>query len=125
CLIPAVFAALAWVITPVSERISGSMLALAVVEFRATATRSIALAGVASLAVYGSVAIQGARHDLTNGLNAALTQDLATADGWVTTGANVFTTDSFHANGAPAAIARAPGIASVGVYQGGLLDVGD
>ena len=125
CLIPAVFAALAWVITPLSERISGSMLALAVVEFRATATRSIALAGVASLAVYGSVAIQGARHDLTNGLNAAITQYLATADVWVTTGANVFTTDSFHANGAPAAIARAPGIASVGVYQGGLLDVGD
>ncbi len=125
CLIPAVFAALAWMLTPVSERISGSMLALAVVEFRATATRSIALAGVASLAVYGSVAIQGARHDLTNGLNAAITQYLATADVWVTTGENVFTTDSFHADGSIAAIARAPGVSSVRVYQGGLLDVGD
>ncbi|HSZ13611.1 MAG TPA: FtsX-like permease family protein [Solirubrobacteraceae bacterium] len=125
CLIPAVFAALAWAITPVSERISGSMLALAVVEFRATATRSIALAGVAALAVYGSVAIQGARHDLANGLNAAITQYLATADVWVTTGENVFTTDSFRANGAVAAIARAPGVSSVRVYQGGLLDVGN
>jgi len=124
CLIPAVFALLAWVITPVSERMRGSMLALAVVEFRATATRSIALAGVAALAVYGSVAIQGARQDLTSGLNAAITQYLATADVWVTTGDNVFTTDSFHANGALSAIARAPGIASVRTYQGGLLDVG-
>ncbi|MGA2453674.1 MAG: FtsX-like permease family protein [Solirubrobacteraceae bacterium] len=125
CLIPAVFAVLAWLITPISERISGSMLALAVVEFRGTATRSIALAGVASLAVYGSVAIQGARHDLTNGLDAAISQYLATADIWVTTGENVFTTDSFDARGAVAAIARAPGISSVRVYQGGLLDVGD
>ncbi len=125
CLIPAVFAALASIITPVSERLGGSMLALAVVEFRATATRSIALAGVASLAVYGSVAIQGARHDLTNGLNAAITQYLATAEVWVTTGENVFTTDSFRAGGAIGAIARAPGVSSVGVYQGGLLDVGD
>jgi len=124
CLIPAVFALLAWVITPVSERMRGSMLALAVVEFRATATRSIALAGVAALAVYGSVAIQGARQDLTSGLDAAITQYLATADVWVTTGDNVFTTDSFHANGALSAIARAPGIASVRTYQGGLLDVG-
>jgi putative ABC transport system permease protein len=125
CLIPAVFAAIAWLITPISERIRGSMLALAVVEFRATATRSIALAGVASLAVYGSVAIQGAKHDLTNGLNAAITQYLGTAQIWVTTGENVFTTDSFSAHGAVAAVARAPGIATVGVYQGGLLDVGD
>ncbi len=125
CLIPAVFALFAWIVTPVSERMRGSMFALAVVEFRATATRSIALAGVASLAVYGSVAIQGARYDLTSGLNAAITQYLTTADIWVTTGDNVFTTESFHAHGAVAAIARAPGIASVRVYQGGLLDVGD
>jgi len=125
CLIPAVFAVLAWIITPLSERIGGSMLALAVVELRATATRSIALAGVASLAVYGSVAIQGARHDLNSGLNAAITQYLSTADVWVTTGENVFTTDSFRAGGTVAAIRRAPGISSVRIYQGGLLDVGD
>ena len=119
------FAVLAALIAPVSERLRGSMLALAVVEFRATATRSIALAGVASLAVYGSVAIQGARHDLTDGLDGAITEYLATAEIWVTTGENVFTTDSFHAHDAVAEIARAPGIASVRVYQGGLLDVGD
>jgi putative ABC transport system permease protein len=125
CLIPGVFAALEWVITPLSERINGSMLALAVVELRATATRSIALAGVAALAVYGSVAVQGARHDLTNGLNAAIAQYLATADVWVSSGENIFTTDSFRADNALAAIARARGVASIRTYQGGLLDVGD
>ena len=110
---------------PISERIHGSMLALAVIELRATAMRSLALAGVAAVAVYGSVAIQGARADLSRGLHSAIVQFLGTADIWVTTGDNVFTTDSFHADGALARIARAPGVASVRVYQGGLLNVGD
>jgi putative ABC transport system permease protein len=124
CLVPSTFALVRWAITPVSERLQGSMLGLAVVELRAGATRSIALAGVAALAVYGSVAIQGARRDLTRGLDQAIVQYLGTADICVTTGDNVFTTDTFKANGAANAIARAPGVASVRTYQGGLLDVG-
>jgi putative ABC transport system permease protein len=125
CLIPGIFALTGAAISPVSERLRGSMLALAVVELRATATRSVALASVAALAVYGSVAIQGARHDLTTGLNAAITQYLGTADVWVTTGENVFTTDSFLARGAVARIAQTRGVSSVRVYQGALLDVGN
>ncbi len=124
CLSPGIFALTGAAIAPLSERLRGSMLALAVVELRATATRSVALASVAALAVYGSVAIQGARHDLTTGLNAAITQYLGTADVWVTTGENVFTTDSFLARGAVARIARVREVASVRVYQGALLDVG-
>jgi len=121
-LIPGFFAAVSWALTPISERTR--MLALAVLELRASATRSIALAGVAALAVYGSVAIQGARGDLNRGLNEAIVQYIGTADVWVSTGENVFTTDSFRAGGALAAIARTPGVASVRVYQGGLLDIG-
>ncbi len=125
CLAPVALIALIRVLAPISERMRGSMLALAVVEVRATATRSIVLAAVASVAVYGSVAIQGARADLSRGLHAAIVQFLGTADVWVTTGASVFTTDSFQANGALAEIAHVPGVASVRVYQGGLLNVGD
>jgi putative ABC transport system permease protein len=44
---------------------------------------------------------------------------------WVTSGADVFNTDSFPPGGAAAAIARAPGVSSARVYRGGLLDVGD
>jgi len=123
-LAPSVFVVFGLVIAPASERLRGSMLAVAVVEFRATATRSVALAGVAAIAVYGNVAIQGARHDLTSGLDAAVTEYLASADIWVTTGENVFTTDSFATRGAVAAAERVPGVASVRLYQGGLLDVG-
>jgi putative ABC transport system permease protein len=125
CLVPVVLNAIIRLIAPLSERMRGSMLALAIVELRATATRSIVLAAVAAVAVYGSVAIQGARADLSRGLHAAIVQFLGTADVWVTTGDNVFTTDSFHDNGALAKIAHAPGVASARVYQGGLLNVGD
>jgi putative ABC transport system permease protein len=124
CLIPCAFVVLVRCLRPLSERIRGSMLALAVVELDATATRSIALASVAALAIYGSVAIQGARHDLIRGLDSAVVEYLDTADVWVSTSNNFLTVDSFHADGAPAAIARAPGIASVRTYQGGLLDIG-
>ncbi len=125
CLIPAVLTGVVGAMTPLSERMRGSMLALAIVELKATATRSIVLAAIAAVAVYGSVAIQGARADLSRGLHAAIVQFLGTADVWVTSGESVFTTDSFHANGALAKIAHAPGVASARVYQGGLLNVGD
>ena len=124
CFIPLTSLLFLRVLTPFSERIRGSMLALAVIELDSSATRSVALACVAALAVYGSVAIQGARRDLTHGLDSAITQYLDTADIWVTTGDNVFTTDSFRAGGAVAAIAQAPGVASVRIYQGSLLDIG-
>jgi len=125
CLVPPAFAAAGALLGPASQRLRGSMLALAVIELRATATRSIALASVAALAVYGSVAIQSARHDLTTGLQSSVTQYLATADVWVTTGANVYTTDSFRDNGDLARIAQAPGVLSARIYQGGLLDDGN
>jgi putative ABC transport system permease protein len=124
CLIPGAFAGIVALLTPVSERIKGSMLALAIVEIRATATRSIALAAVATLAVYGSVAIGGAKRDLTGGLETAIAEYESTADIWVTTGQGVFNTNSFKAAAAQRALARSPGVASVRTYQGGLLDVG-
>lgn len=124
CLVLPIFTLVVRGVKPFSERLRGSMLALAVVELDATATRSVALAGVAALAVYGMIAIQGARHDLIAGLDTAVVQYLDTADIWVTTDNNFLTIDSFHAPGAQAAIARSPDVASVREYQGGLLDVG-
>ncbi|HEX4466954.1 MAG TPA: FtsX-like permease family protein [Solirubrobacteraceae bacterium] len=124
CLIPVWFTAVVRLLKPLSERIRGSMLALAIVELEGTATRSIALAGVAALAVYGTVAIQGARRDLITGLDAAVVQYLDTADIWITTNNNFLTIDGFDAGSAPAAIARLPAVASVREYQGQLLDVG-
>ncbi|MGH2854347.1 MAG: FtsX-like permease family protein, partial [Solirubrobacteraceae bacterium] len=124
CLVPLAYTAILAALTPLSEHSRG-MLSHAVVELEATATRSIALAGIAALAVYGSLAIGGARRDLTRGLETAIAQYEGTTGIWVTTGENVFNTTSFRADRVLASIARAPGIASVRADQGGLLDVGD
>jgi putative ABC transport system permease protein len=123
CLVPLAYTAMLAVLNPLAERSRG-MLSHAVVELEATATRSIALAAIAALAVYGSLAIGGARRDLTRGLETAIAQYEGTTGIWVTTGVNVFNTTSFRAGSALTAITRAPGIASVRTYQGGLLDVG-
>jgi putative ABC transport system permease protein len=110
---------------PIAERLRRSMLAIALSEVQGTATRSIALTTVAALAVFGSVAVIGAREDLIGGLNEATVQLLNTADVWVTpVGNNPFLTDSFTAQPAAAAIQRVPGVLSVRRYQGSFLDVG-
>jgi putative ABC transport system permease protein len=126
CLVPCVLAVVVSLLRPISERVRGSMLAIGLIELEGTATRSIALAGVAALAIYGTVAVQGARHDLLGGLHRAVVQYLDTSDIWITTaGDNFLTVDAFPNDGLQRAIARTPGIASVRVYQGALLDVRD
>jgi putative ABC transport system permease protein len=125
CLIPAVFSGVARGLPLLSERVHSSALIVALAELRATTTRSVALAGIVGIAVYGGVAIGGARNDLLSGIGQATNQYFSTAGIWVTSGRDVFNTNSFAPGGPAATIARAPGVASVRVYQGGLLDVGE
>jgi putative ABC transport system permease protein len=124
-LIPAVFAAVARGLPLLGERVASSSLIVAISELRATSMRAIALAGVAGLAVYGSVAIGGARADLLRGIDRATVQYFATADLWIGTGDDIFNVNRFVPGDAPAEIARVPGVRSVRTYQGGLLDVGN
>lgn len=125
CLIPFAFAAVTRPLARLSRGLRGSMLAVAVMETRATTMRSIALAAVGAIAVFGSVAIEGARHDLVRGLDANFGEYLSTADLWVTTGGDDLTTDGFVAGSLASRIRREPGIADVRSYYGGLLDAGD
>ncbi|HXC23117.1 MAG TPA: FtsX-like permease family protein, partial [Solirubrobacteraceae bacterium] len=125
CLVPAVFAALARLLVRAGEGVRSSALIVATCELRATTTRAVALAGIVCLAVYGSVAIGGARRDLLRGIENASAQYFATAQVWVNSGGDVFDTNSFAPGKPAAAIARAPGVAAVRVYRGGLLDVGE
>jgi len=124
CLIPAAFAVLARGLPLLAERVRSSALIVALQELRATTTRSVALAGIVAIAVYGGVAIGGAREDLLHGIGQATDQYFGTAEVWVSAGRDVFNTNSFAPAGPARAIARAPGVASVRVYRGGLLDVG-
>lgn len=123
-LIPAMFAAIAHALPWMGDHIRSSALIVAVSELRATSMRAVALAGIAGLAVYGSIAIGGARGDLIRGIDRATAQYFGTAAIWVGTGKDIFNVNRFDLGRTAAAIARAPGVASVHSYQGGLLDVG-
>ena len=118
------FAGIARALPWMGDHIRSSALIVAVSELRATSMRAVALAGIVGLAVYGSIAIGGARGDLIRGIDRATAQYFGTADIWVGTGADIFNVNRFAADGTLAAIARVPGVASVRTYQGGLLDVG-
>ncbi len=125
CLIPPVFAAVTSWLPKLLEGVRSSALIVALAELRAMTTRSIALAGIVGIAVYGAVAIGGARNDLLSGIGDATDQYFSSAAVWVSAGRDVFNTNGFSPAGPMAAAARAPGVASVRSYQGGLLDVGE
>jgi putative ABC transport system permease protein len=101
-----------------------NMLAVALMELRGTTTRSMALAAVAALAVYGSVSIGGARNDLVRGLDSHTREWLSNADIWVTTGGQDLMTNSFRHTPAMRELERTPGIATVRFHRGGFIDVG-
>ncbi len=89
-------------------------------------TRSLAIAATGAVAVFGSVAVEGARLNLQRGLDASVRDLGANAAVWVSPQgeADAFTTIPF--SGPPARdLARLPGVAAVGVYRGGFLDWGD
>jgi putative ABC transport system permease protein len=125
-VMPAAFAGLAPLSDRLARRLRRNMLLVAVMGARSAMTRSIAVAAIASLAVFGSVAIGGARSDLVHGLEQGFDDHVGTADLWITTTGQSLTTDPFTLP--PAAMRRlreAPGVAAVRVYQGGMLDLPD
>jgi putative ABC transport system permease protein len=125
CMVPFLFRITTRSLRSFARRYHGGMVAVTAIEMGATATRSIALAGVAALAVYGSVAVGGARHDLLRGLDSAIVQAWGSAPVWVTPDGNIFDADSFRLRGHANPLAQAGGVvASVHVHQGGFLDLG-
>jgi putative ABC transport system permease protein len=101
---------------------------IAVVELRSPANRvrSIAIAATGAIAVFGSVAIQGAHANLQNGLDRLFHDVTAVTDLWVAPAGtqNLLATAPFQSTTA-ATLARLPGVAAVGVYHASFLDYGD
>jgi putative ABC transport system permease protein len=98
---------------------------VAIGELESSGSRSVALASIAAIAVFGSTAIEGAHRDLQSAL-ATDSHDLnAGTDLWVsaTSSANVLATSPFPAT-VGRKLAHVPQIADVQAYRGGFLDVG-
>jgi putative ABC transport system permease protein len=124
CFIPILSRVATKVLEHIARHYHGKMVAIATIELGATATRSVALASITALAIYGAVAVGGARSDLIRGLDQGISQQWSTAAAWITPNENIHDTDSFNASRVIGAVAHTPGVASVSARQGSFLDVG-
>lgn len=124
CFIPLLFRGATAVLGRVGYAYHGKMVAMADIELKATATRSVALACITALAIYGSIAVGGARSDLIHGLDQGISQQWHSAAAWITPNENIHDTDSFDVAGAAQTAARTAGVAAVSIRQGSFLDVG-
>ncbi len=111
----------------VAEALAGhahgpTMLLMATRTLRATTTRSLALAATGAIAVYGTVAADGAHSDLLRGLYRDYSQYVSTASLWVASPRDYLATSPFQAQGLQGRIAAQPGVHQVRTYQGGFLD---
>ncbi len=99
---------------------------IAVMELRAGRSRAIAIAATGAIAVFGSVSIQGAHSDLLKGLYNAASDVNASTDVWVSAAgnSNLLMTSPFTPT-QQAKLAALPGVRSVRIYRGGLLDYND
>jgi putative ABC transport system permease protein len=100
-----------------------NVLLVATRALRATTTRSLALAATGAVAVFGTVAVEGAHRDLLGGLYTDYASYVSTADLWVTIPRDELATSSFPARAIPAQVASLPGVARVRAYQGGFFDL--
>jgi putative ABC transport system permease protein len=99
---------------------------VATMELGAARSRAVAIAATGAVAVFGSVAIQGAHGDLLAGLENAARDSSSFTDLWVApTGSyNLLATTPFHPTEL-AAIQKIKGVRAVLLYRSGLLDYGE
>jgi putative ABC transport system permease protein len=107
-------------------RITSPVAHVATMELRAARARAMAIAATGAVAVFGSVAIQGAHGDLLAGLEGAARDMNAFTDVWVAPAGsyNLLQTAPFKPT-LRTRLERLPGVRAVGLYRSGLLDYGE
>jgi putative ABC transport system permease protein len=100
-----------------------STLTVALLAMRATTLRSLALAATGAVAVFGSVAIGGARDDLLRGIGDYTDDYVGTADLWIVNPSDNQATNDFRPGRLVELVRSVPSVAGVREYQGGFLDV--
>ncbi|HXE45741.1 MAG TPA: ABC transporter permease [Conexibacter sp.] len=109
------------------RRVASVVPAIALGELMSARTRSVAIAAIAAIAVFGSTAVEGAHHDLQRGLDPNARDLNDVADLWISPAgaSNTLATAPFAAGDALARLALVPQVRSVRVYRGSFLDMGD
>jgi putative ABC transport system permease protein len=113
------------VVKRLAGRITSPVAHVATMELRAARARALAIAATGAVAVFGSVAIQGAHGNLLAGLEGAARDVNAFTDVWVAPAGsyNLLHTAPFHPT-LQGRLQRLPGVRAVGLYRSGLLDYG-
>jgi putative ABC transport system permease protein len=125
-LLPSVLLGTLRAVSHLRRRIASVVPPIAVGELQSAGSRSVAIAAIAAIAVFGSTAIESAHRDLQRALDTASHDLSAVTDLWVSAAGagNALATVPFSLQAIPL-IAAVPHVASVSVYRGSLLDLGD
>ncbi|HZV75387.1 MAG TPA: FtsX-like permease family protein [Conexibacter sp.] len=123
-LVPALLSGVLTLVDRMIDGVRGSSLPIAVMELRSSLTRATALAATGALALFGTVAIQGAHGDLLHGLDVTAAAMLGTTDVWVTANGdeNILMTTSFALPDRRALLASGV-VSGVRAYRGEFLDM--
>lgn len=100
-------------------------LQVALTSLQAATLRSLALAATGAVAIFGGVALGGARNDLLRGINGFARAYANDAELWVGSPGDNQATNSFMPGHDAQRIARVPGVADVQTFQGGFLELGN
>jgi putative ABC transport system permease protein len=125
-LLPVLLRGVLTLVERLTEMVKAKAPFVAVAELRSTWVRTVGIAATGAVAVFGSVAIQGAHADLQRGLDQSAHDVTSSAEVWAFPPgvSNLLATAPFR-GGASKALARLPGVRSVWTYRGGFLDFGD
>lgn len=124
--VPIVFGSVLHLSDAIARRLQArlKLLPLAVESLRETALRSLALVATGVAALFGAVALGGARDDLVRGIGGFGAHYSHEADIWVATPNDNQAVTGFSPRSRERRIARLRGIKSVTAVSGGLLDLG-
>lgn len=102
-----------------------TVLPLALSSLKTTTLRSLALAAMGAVALFGSVALGASRDDLLRGIDGYTHHYVHSADIWLVNPSDNQAIDNIATTNAPARIARVLGVTSIHAFQGSFLDLGD
>jgi putative ABC transport system permease protein len=100
-----------------------TILPVAIMSLKATTLRSLALAATGALALFGSVALGGARGDLLRGIEGYIHGYVSGANIWVVNPGDPTAVEPLPASYA-ARVAHTPGISSVRTFQDSYMNIG-
>ncbi len=114
------------IVSRLARMITSAVPHVATMELSAARARAVAISATGAMAVFGSVAIQGAHGDLLAGVDNAARDMSAFTDVWVAPAGsyNLLQTAPFEPT-LRARLAQLPGVRAVRLFRSGLLDYGE